>query len=190
MNDSTTLVQQQNYRIYLISNIIISLVGGVFGPFYILFVQQKGGGVENFGLALGFLLLTQSIVSYFAGKYSDISGRKPLLILQGYLFSIVILSYLFIVQIWQLYLLQIINGLLGGIEVAVGSSFLADITETKNRGRMIGKYQAIVGITTAIAMMLSGYFVALTGIKTIFIIMAIANVFSATLYIFIKEKRN
>jgi len=190
MKNEKALIQKWNYKIYLISNIIISLAGGIFGPFYILFIQQKGKSLENFGMALGFLTISQSLVAYLAGKYSDVLGRKPILIAQGYLYAIVILLYLFINQTWQLYFLQVVNGLIEGLGIAVAPSLLADITETKERGKLIGKYKALIGIVSAIAMMASGYLAAFTGITTLFIIMALAQIIATSLLIFIKEERN
>ncbi len=188
MDNDIVLIQKKNYRIYLISGLIISLASGIFGPFYILFIQQKGGGIENFGIAMGFLMLTQSIIAYFAGRYSDTLGRKPLLILEGYATFVVILAYLFISQVWQLYLLQIASGLTTGIYETVRNSFLADITEKRTRGKMIGKYNALIGIAAAITMMFSGYLVVLTRIEIVFIIMAIAEIISASLLFLIKER--
>ena len=68
---------ERNYRLYLVASIITSFAGGIFGPFYVLFIRQKGGGIESFGIAMGLLLFFQSLMSYFAGKYSDKLGRKP-----------------------------------------------------------------------------------------------------------------
>jgi len=179
--------KKRNYKIYLVSNVITSLAGGIFGPFYILFVQQKGGGLEKFAIAMGLLLLVQSIVSYYAGKFSDIFGRKPLLIFEGYVYAIVILLYLFIDKTWQLYSLQMIMGFLAGLELTASTAFLGDITEKEKRGADIGRYHAIVGIVTALAMMAGGYIIAIIGIKSVFVLMAVASTISASIFWFIKE---
>ena len=182
------LLMEHNYRLYLAASVITSFAGGIFGPFYILFVRQKGGGIENFGVAMGLLLLFQSLMSYFAGRYSDKFGRKPLFLLEGYLSGFVVLFYLFVGQIWQLYALQIINGLLAGIHGTAEVSFLGDITKFGSRGERVGKFHATTGVVAALAMMASGYLVATMGLRVIFILMAIASFISTTVLLFVKEK--
>lgn len=178
----------RNYRLYLVASVITSFAGGIFGPFYILFIRQKGGGIESFGIAMGLLLLFQSLMSYFAGRYSDKLGRKPLFLFEGYLSVFVVLLYLFIGSAWQLYVLQIINGLLAGIHGTAEVSFLGDITELGSRGRNIGKFHTITGIVAALAMMAGGYLVVISGIKIIFILMAVASFLSTTILLFVREK--
>lgn len=180
---------ERNYRLYLIASSITSFAGGIFGPFYVLFIQQKGGGIENFGIAMGIFALVQSIFFYLAGKYSDIFGRKPLFIIEGYISVLVFLLYLMIDNIWQLYLLQMINGLLSGIHGTTEVAFLGDITNTEKRGKDIGKYHAITGAIAALAMMGSGYIVGKIGIQIIFIFAALASLISTTILLFLKEKR-
>jgi len=138
---------------------------------------------------MGLLLLAQSIVAYYAGRFSDIFGRKILLILEGYSHAIVVLLFLFLIETWQLYVLQIIIGVLAGLEASAGMSFLGDITRKQTRGRDIGKYFMIVGIISSLTMMIGGYIVVAVGIKFIFIAMAVANIISSSLLLKIKENK-
>lgn len=179
---------KKNYRLYLYSNIIMSFAGGIFGPFYVLFIQQKGNGLENFGIAMGLLLIAQSLSAYFIGKYSDAFGRKPFFLAEGYISTITLLLYLFVQQTWQLYLLQIINGLTSGARSTAEISFLGDITEKKSRGRDIGVYSALTGIVAGLALIFGGYVVGIFGIEIIFILVGIASFISTTILVFMKEE--
>lgn len=179
--------RKRNYKIYIISNVVTAFAGGIFGPFFILFVQEKGGSIENFAIAMGLLVLVQSIVAYYAGKYSDVIGRKPLLIFEGYAHAVVVFFYLFITSVAQLYVLQIFTGLLAGLGATVGAAFLGDITKRKDRGRDMGKFNAIVGIMTALTMIAGGYVVATLGLKFVFILMIFADIISTSILLFIKE---
>lgn len=179
--------KKRNYKIFLVSNIITSFAAGIFGPFYILFIQEKGNGLENFAIAMGLLLLVQSIVSYYAGKFSDIFGRKPLLIFESYIYAAIVLLYLFIAEVWQLYVLQVMTGFVAGLELTAHTTFLGDITEKEKRGTDIGKYHMIVGVVAALAMMAGGYVVAAIGLKVVFVLNALASVTSGTIFWFIRE---
>jgi MFS family permease len=177
---------KSNYRIYLASKAILSFASGIFGPFFVLFISQKGSGLESFGIAMGLLVMAQSITFYFAGRLSDTFGRKPFLVIEGYLSAVVVMAYLFISFHWQLYLLQIIQGILGGVEAIVGVSLLADLTETKTRGGDMGRFNAIVGTLTGLAMLLGGYIVGVLGISAVFVLMAFAQILYASLLLFMR----
>ena len=54
-----------NYRIFLFS--ATSSFGlGLFMPFWIVFIQDFGSGIEQFGFTIGLMVLAQSVTSYFA----------------------------------------------------------------------------------------------------------------------------
>lgn len=183
------MVQRRNYNLYLAAKATLSLSAGIFGPFYILFVQQKGGGLENFGIAMGILAFTQALTSYFVGGLSDIHGRKPILITAGFLSALTTIAYLLINQQWQLFGLQALSGVLGGIEGTVGFSFLGDLTKKETRGADIGRFDATVGIVGAFAMILGGYIAKALGIESVFILMALGEILYASLLIFTREQQ-
>ena len=176
-----------SYRIYLVSTVVISLAAGIFGPFLTLFINQKGGSYEVFGMALGMSVLAQAVAAYYGGHHSDRLGRKPFLIAQGYLQAIVVLLYLGAQYPWHLYVLGIADGMLMGIAVTVGNAFLADLTSKGTRGKDMGQRDALINISSGITMMAGGYFAAHFGIPAIFILMAVAQVIATSLLLFVKE---
>ncbi len=176
-----------NYKVFLLSNSALSFALGLFTPFWIIFLQDFGGSIQQFGFSIGLMVLAQSVTSYFAGKYSDKLGRKIFLIIGGFMLAAVTLAYTLITSMAQLYFLQIVNGITGAIQITMETTFLGDITKKISRGANIGKYHAIVGIMAALAMMGSGYIVGQSGYKVIFYVTA-AIIFVSTLLLFyIKE---
>jgi len=163
-------MQFDNYKIFLLSNSTLALALGLFTPFYIVFIQEFGGGIEQFGFSIGLMVLAQSITSYFTGKYSDKFGRKIFLIIGGFALSGVTFGYSLISTLIHLYILQILNGIMNAMQMTMETSFLGDITEKLSRGTDIGKYHAIVGIMTAITMMGGGFIIGELGFKIIFYI--------------------
>src|SRR3989338_1836928 len=94
------IIRKRNLRIFTLSNSLMAFAFGLFGPFYYIFIN-------DFGIAMGLVVLSGALVSLFTGKYSDKFGRKPFLILGGYASAILVFLYTIIGSIWQLYLLQI-----------------------------------------------------------------------------------
>jgi len=177
-----------NYNIFLLSNALLSIATGLFGPFFILFVRDFGGGIQRFGFAVGLMVVTGAITSYLAGKYSDRLGRKKFLLVGGYSLAIVILAYTIIGSLWQLYVLQVLNGMMTSMLLTMEVSFLGDVTSKANRGANIGKYHAILGIIGGLVMMASGFLVNLTHLKIIFYLVGGIMVISTTILWLIKAK--
>ena len=178
-----------NFRYLLISSSMGALVGGIFGPFYVLYLQKLGGGFENFGFAYGLFAIAASIASYVVGKYSDKFGRKPFMILMNFAYAIVIISYTFVTSVAQLFVLQVLFGAIDSAWKISETAFLGDITKKKHRGRVLGKYGMVLGLLSGIAMLFSGILVGKMGFEIIFYLMAATDMVSAIPLFFIKEKR-
>lgn len=176
-----------NYKIFLLSNSVLAFGAGLFTPFWIIFIQNFGGGIEQFGFAIGLMILAQSITSYFVGKYSDKLGRKIFLIIGGFISTVLVFAYTLITALTHLYILQIINGVTSSIEMTIETAFLGDITKKVKRGTDIGKYRAITGIITAASMMAGGFIAGQFGIKIIFYITGGIIFISTLLLFYIKE---
>lgn len=179
---------ERNFKIFLLSNSVTSLASGLFSPFYILFIQGFGKSISKFGLSIGLMALAGAITAYFAGKYSDKIGRKPFLIISGFILSLIIIGYTLINSMYQLYIFQILNGILGSIIITIGTTFLADLTRKSTRGVHIGRYNAITGIIAAFSVMISGLIAADLGYKIVFYIVAVLNIISTSILFFINEK--
>ena len=178
-----------NLTIFTISSSILQFAAGLIGPFYIIYVQKvAGGSIENLGIAFGILGLCAALATYFAGKYSDKIGRKPLLIVAGYLDAILFLLYLFVKTPLQLYILQAVVGITGSISQVISRVLLADITRLKIRGAQMGMYNLITGIFVSLALFIGGFLIAKLGFEIMFVIFSSLSIVSTTMLFWIKEK--
>lgn len=180
-------INKKNLKIFTFSNSLMALAFGLFGPFYLIFINDIGGSVENFGIAVGLVVLAGALISLVAGKYSDSIGRKPLLIIGGYASAIIVFLYTVIGSIWQLYLLQIFSGLIISVFETAESAYLADITEKQKRGHDIGKYDAYVGFAEALAIFAGGFLAGKFGFEIIFYVVSIIFVISTTVMFKLRE---
>lgn len=161
---------------------------GLFGPFYFLFINDLGGSIENFGVAIGLVVLSGALLSLITGKYSDKFGRKPFLIIGGYASAIIVFLYTIISSLWQLYLLQIFNGVILSLFETSESSFLGDITKKQKRGTEIGKYKAYIGIAESLAIFLGGFLAGKFGFEIVFYIVSIIFIISTTIMFRLREQ--
>lgn len=164
----------------------MSFASGLLGPFYIVFVQQFTG-METFGLAMGIMVIFYSLAGYFAGKYSDIFGRKYFLITSGILASLIIFAYTLISSVLQLIVLQILNGIVSSVYQTIETTFLGDITKKQSRGRDIGKYHALLGFASGVAMIIAGFIIARIGFEIIFYATAFLTFVSSLILFKIEE---
>jgi MFS family permease len=178
---------KRNLKIFTLSNSLMALAFGLFGPFYLIFINDIGGSIENFGIAVGLVVLSGALVSLFAGKYSDKFGRKPFLIFGGYASAIIVFLYTLIGSLWQLYLLQIFSGIIISIFGTSESSYLGDITEKQRRGKDIGRYDAYAGFAEALAIFAGGFLVARFGFDTMFYLISIIFLVATTIMFKLKE---
>lgn len=174
-------------KIFVVVGSIWALVMGFIGPFFIVHVEKLSGGMEKLGIAFSIMILVQSSTTYFAGRFSDKLGRKPFMILTGFINSIVIFLYSVVQGSLQLYFLQALLGITNGISSTVNSSFLGDLTVREKRGRIIGSVNAIIGLASAIGVTLSGFFVKHYGLKQLFYLASLSVGLSTFLLFFVKE---
>lgn len=176
-----------NFRYLLLSSSISAFMGGIFGPFYILYIQRIGGGIENFGFAFGLFSISSSLTSYIIGKYSDRIGRKPFMLFSSFVAMMLMVIYVFIRTTTQLFTIQVFFGINDAVWRISEKAFLADITKRKSRGRMLGKYDATLSMLEGVAMLFSGILVGQLGFEIIFYMMALAIAISTIPLFFIKE---
>lgn len=185
--DNFDLSRKRNFKFFTLSTSLMAFALGLFGPFYLIFINKIGGSIENFGIAVGLVVLSGALTSLIAGKYSDRFGRKPFLIFGGYASALVVFLYTVVGSLWQLYLLQIFNGLIHTIFETSEAAFLGDSTEKASRGKDIGKYNALLGVAEAIAIFVGGFLTGMFGFEIVFYIVALIFVGSTTVLFRVKE---
>lgn len=170
----------------MFSNSLMAFAFGLFGPFYYLFISDMGS-IEDFGIAVGLVVLSGALVSWVAGRYSDEIGRKPFLIVGGYASAVIVLLYTLVSSLWQLYLLQVLNGLVVALFETAESSFLGDVTEKQTRGRDMGAYDALLGVAEALAIFAGGFLVGFFGFKAVFYAVSAIFVIATTWLLRLEE---
>jgi len=178
-----------NYKLMLSASSIANFAASIIGPFLVILINQKGGGIENLGLVFGAGIIANSLTQLLIGRLSDKLGRKPFLVISSIINAVVIISYLYVQNLTQLYILQIVAGIDGAIWGISETSFMADITQKKTRGKSLGFYNMFIGILIGIGMMIGGFAINKFGYTLIFWIVGLFSLLSAIFFWMIKEKR-
>lgn len=178
----------RNLLIFTTVRSIWAVTFGLIGPFYVVYVASLSGGMEKLGIAFSIMVLSQSLTSYLAGHFSDKLGRKPFLIITAYVDTIILFLYTVIQETHQLYLLQGVLGITNGVVDTISTSLLGDLTVKEKRGRTVGRFNAIVGLSSAIGLSVGGYLVKYYGIKSLFYLTSLVVALTTSLLFFIKER--
>jgi len=111
------------------------------------------------------------------------------LIIGGFASAIIVFLYTIISSIWQLYLLQIFSGIIiAGFKTAEGA-YLGDLTDHSKRGEEVGKYDAIIGVSEALAIVVGGFLAGRFGFEVVFYIVATISLISAFVMLKLKEEK-
>jgi MFS family permease len=141
-------------------NFIGTLGFSIVLPFLVFLVNRLGGNAFVYGLVSSMYPAFQLIGAPILGRWSDIYGRKKILLLSqlGTLLSWIIFlaalflpittlfkvdsgalgAFAFTLPLAVLFFARAFDGLTGG-NVSVANAYLADITEEKDRNRNFGK---------------------------------------------------
>jgi MFS family permease len=168
----------KSLKLLYLTNGIFVLAASLLGPLYAVYVQKLGNDVLTVSSSWGIFLLSATLFVLLLSKFGD-KIRKDYLFLSAFLLrTFVFLAFIFVSNIPELFILQIVNGL----GEAMGTpSFNAIFAEHLDRGHHVKDYsnwQIINNILTALATMLGGVIVYEYGFSHLFIVMAVLSLVS------------
>ena len=129
-------------------------------PLLPLFARDLGAGPSLIGFVMGASTLTGIVLKLPAGAWSDILGRRPLLMLGAFVFAILPFAYLGVSTLAALILLRFVHGSATAVFGPVASASLSDIAPTSKRGTWLSTYSTAQGAGQALGPVLAGYLIA------------------------------
>lgn len=165
-------------KILTIASFLGHITIGLFGPIYAIFVRQIGGDVLEAGVAYGIFSLVSGLFVFSVGRSEFFKKRLRQMAVLGYiLFTIGNAGYLVIQNPMQLFIVQIILGIAGGIlEPSWDGLFSANLTEER-AAHFWATWAGMQNIATGIGALVGGALVAFYSFKLLFVVMLILNIF-------------
>lgn len=150
---------------------------GLFGPIYAIFVMEIGGDVLEAGVAYGIFSLVSGLFVFFVGRSTFFKKRLRQMAVFGYvLFTLGNGGYLLIQNPFQLFIVQIILGIAGGIlEPSWDGLFSANLTEER-AAHSWATWAGIQNIAIGVGALAGGLIVALYSFKLLFMVMFVINI--------------
>lgn len=145
-------------------DMIVSLGFGLIMPLFPQYVKLLGGGALEVGILFSSFVLTRAILAAPFGNLSDRVGRKKLILIGGFLYSI--LAVLFVVpNSWAgLILVRGLQGVASAMVWPVSEALIVDSCPAAKRGESIGRVVMASNIGMVIGPFVGGgiYYVAST----------------------------
>lgn len=156
-------------------NFLNSMGGLFFLPLLPIFLGRRGGSAALVGAVFAAGLVANAVIRYPAGLASDRFGTRAVLVASMLASAGLFLAYLLPLPLSAFILVRLLHGAAQGAYWPAANGLVAEITDTRERGRAFGYMQAtnMAGMLIGPAI---GGFIALANIGTVF---AIASALSA-----------
>lgn len=168
-------------RLLIVSDFFIMGAFGLVTPIFALFITDfiSGATVETVGIAMTIYLVTRSLGQMPFGIVIDkIKGEKDdalILIISSCAFVGVSLSYLFIETAFQLYMVQLVYGLISAASYPTWYALFTRAIDPGKEGMEWSAYQTIIDLGGAMTASVGGFVASQYGFQAVFILMAILN---------------
>jgi len=167
-----------NTRKFIVYQGTVGMAASMIFPFYILLLKNVGNSYAQFGWAYGLFALTAALSYPVIGKLADKVGDKAFLIAYSWGMALILLVFPLAFEIWHIYVLQILMGLLGAVQKNSEKTVLARTVQKETAGKEIGRYHVWTSIGAAVAVIATGYLVDFLTIGSIFYLASIVFAWS------------
>jgi len=143
---------------------------------------------SDLGVFFAFGVVTEVLVMFQVGKFTDRTGRRPALLLAFCLLPLRLIAYNYApTPLWAA-VVQSLHGLNFGIVGAIAIAYINDCSDESKRGSEQARLAVTAGISTAISMWLCGWMMQHYGFTAMFFTMsAVASIGGLILYLFVDE---
>lgn len=129
-------------------------------PLLPLFARELGADAPLVGFVVGASTLTGIVLKLPAGAWSDVLGRRPLLVAGAVVFAVLPFGYLGVSTLGALIALRFVHGSATAIFGPVASASLSDVAPVARRATWLSTYSTVQGAGQALGPVLAGYLIA------------------------------
>ena len=129
-------------------------------PLLPLLARELGATPAAVGFVVGASTLTGILLKLPAGAWSDLLGRRPLLLLGTVVFATMPFTYIGVASLGVLIALRFVHGAATAIFGPVASASLSDLAPAGRRATWLSTYSTVQGAGQALGPVIAGYAIA------------------------------
>jgi MFS family permease len=150
---------------------LYSLGVGLLGPVYPIFVINRfSATVMDLGFLYALFCGVTALFKVIAGKLTDVYGKERVLFAGVIMGALCSLSYVYVPNITSLYIIELLFGVSYALQRPAILALMADLSERKKRGTILGLFESIYDVTEAAAALLSTIIATKIGFEALFFI--------------------
>ncbi|MBP2241921.1 MFS family permease [Cytobacillus eiseniae] len=186
-------VSKRNLVIMWFANFFIAGSMTMVLPFISLYIETFGEFSRSYvqhwsGWTFAITFVTAFIFSPIWGRFSDLHGRKKILIFSGIGMGISIFLMGYVTSVWQLFILRLVMGVFTGF-IGISQAFISTQTPKEIAGKVMGTLQTGSITGSLMGPLLGGILADTFGYADTFKWTSITIFVSAILVIFTIEKK-
>jgi MFS family permease len=161
---------------------------GFFGPIYAIYVTNIGGTLIDTSLSWALYSLVMGVLIIYFGKIEDRTNKRLMVVIGYFMLAVGILSYAFVQNKAQLFLVQMFNGV--GVAV-LNPAFKALYAKNQDKGKETYEWSLWEGgerIMMATSAIVGGLIAALLSFKIMFYIMFSLHLVAALISLKLLDK--
>jgi len=181
-------------RVLITSDFLLQSGWGLIGPIFAIFIIEKvpGGSLVTVGLIVATYWFVKSIIQPFISHSLDtVKGERDdfKFMFRGLVVANLIpLGYLFITQIWQIFLLEAIRGLAMACVVPTWSAIFTRHIDKGWEAFSWSIESTSIGLAAGLSAAFGGIIAAFLGFKAVFVLVAAFGLTSAFTLLLIRNQ--
>jgi len=153
----------RNMVVLYVSGFIYGIAGYMWTPFWALYIISLGATLTEVGLVLSLRRALGMIMDLTGGAVSDISGRKRLIILSGYIAPLGLVVY-FLAKSWEQLLLGTVLISIDSIRENPLQAIQAESVDPRHRARAFAGFETATSIPGIIIPAVAGVIMEAQGV--------------------------
>lgn len=185
-----TLATNRAFTGLVASAFVWNLALQTAGPFFNVYLVTKLNGSDaTVGTATGIANLTNLVGLFVFSRLIDRKGNKWVVRLSGFIIPLLPLSWVFMKQIWEVYLNNVFSGFLWAGYNLASFNLLLELTPDEQRPRAVAFYQTVVFTAAVIGPALGGYLADVASFKSVFTLSFVGRYLAMFIFVWLVRER-
>jgi predicted MFS family arabinose efflux permease len=172
----------------IISDMVLVVSINLFAPIYAIFAEKVGGGIIVVGESWGLFAVTTGLFMIILGRLEEKMNKMRWLITSYGLYCVVFAFYPLISNVYELFLVQILQGIALAINVPAWDALYTVHMDKGKESTEWGAYAGTWYVTSGVAAALGAFIVSAYSFSTLFYIMLAISLISFFYMVYLSRK--